>query len=115
MNSFTMSELTPLFTSKHKATATAFTIAATYFVVKSLRKMFKCCKNDPSLPRRISFTSASMAMQPWPERVNMCDPIINAAIFMNDLPEDEELMKLVHFALSFERMSGGEFKFSRTE
>ena len=61
------------------------------------------------LSRRMSFTSASMAFGSFPDDCNMCDPIINAAIFMKELPEMEDMIKMVNYALSFERMSGGMF------
>lgn len=92
------------------AFATTVTVAASYFILKSLVKMIsRCCKKDTDtseLPRRMSFTSASMASRPFPDDCNMCDPIINAAIFMKELPEMEDMIKMVNYALSFERMSG---------
>ena len=107
-NNLTVTTLTSLFESKQKTTTTVVTVAVSFIVIKSLLKMFNCC-NKKNKPRRMSFTSASIAMQPWPERGHMCDPIINAVIFMNDIPVDKELLKLVQFALTFERMSGGKF------
>lgn len=95
-----LTKLVSLLSIENNFVLPIFSIAASYFIYKMTWKP----KN--SHRRRISFTSASMAMGPWPEKVNMCDPIINAAIFMDEIPDRIELLKLVEHALTFERMAG---------
>ena len=95
-----LTKLVSLLSIENNFALPIFSIAASYFIYRMTWKP----KN--SHRRRISFTSASMAMGPWPEKVNMCDPIINAAIFMDEIPDRIELLKLVEHALTFERMAG---------
>mmetsp|Transcript_25745 Transcript_25745/g.39912 ORF Transcript_25745/g.39912 Transcript_25745/m.39912 type:complete len:533 (-) Transcript_25745:109-1707(-) len=89
-----------------------FLVLVTSFIffkaVDSKMKLLPCfCKDDKEgLPRRLSFTSASMAMGPWPVETSMCEPIINATLFFDTVPSPEALRGLVEFALTFERMSG---------
>lgn len=85
-------------------------LVTSFIFLKTANKMklLSCfCKDDKkSLPRRLSFTSASMAMGPWPLETRMCEPIINATLFFGSVPRPEALRGMVEFALTFERMSG---------
>jgi len=56
--------------------------------------------------RRISFTSAVMAMNSFPEERNVCDPIINACLFFEDCPCDDDMMKVIDVMLEYERCAG---------
>ena len=62
--------------------------------------------------RRMSFTSSSMAFGAWPENINMADPIINVVILLEELPEMEEVHRMVDVVLKYERMSGGTLYYS---
>eukprot|EP00586_Coscinodiscus_wailesii_P005069 CAMPEP_0172488820 /NCGR_PEP_ID=MMETSP1066-20121228/18541_1 /TAXON_ID=671091 /ORGANISM="Coscinodiscus wailesii, Strain CCMP2513" /LENGTH=510 /DNA_ID=CAMNT_0013256289 /DNA_START=204 /DNA_END=1736 /DNA_ORIENTATION=+ len=65
-------------------------------------------KDGRRLSRRISFTSASMAMGAFPPQSNMAQPIINGVLYFapNDCPSDDELMEVVRTMLQFERCAG---------
>eukprot|EP00520_Triparma_pacifica_P006539 CAMPEP_0118667660 /NCGR_PEP_ID=MMETSP0785-20121206/19912_1 /TAXON_ID=91992 /ORGANISM="Bolidomonas pacifica, Strain CCMP 1866" /LENGTH=471 /DNA_ID=CAMNT_0006562143 /DNA_START=14 /DNA_END=1430 /DNA_ORIENTATION=- len=56
--------------------------------------------------RKMSFTSASMAFGAWPEKVNMCEPTINATLYFDTCPTVEGLVPLCQVVSSYERCAG---------
>lgn len=93
----------------------AITVAYLYF--SNMRKKQKSKNDAPGvtedgrrLSRRISFTSASMAMGAFPESSSMsrCQPIINGVLIYGpgDLPSQEEFSKAALKVLLFDRCAG---------
>ena len=89
--------------------ATIIVLSGAYFF-KSLFSNFnrstKSTQNNDV--RRMSYTSALVAMGSLPETTKVCDPLIHLLISFDgtDCPSEDDLVPLVYELMKYERMAG---------
>ena len=62
-------------------------------------------KSEQRLKRRVSFTTASMAMGVMPERVGLRDPTINVIMTCDKLPELEDIANVIKTMFQYHRLA----------